>query len=229
MNDSMSDSAFGAFLAGAFTTAYELLRPGGSIYLAHADTVGEQFRTCFRQAGFHLASCIIWRKNSLVLGHSDYQWRHEPILYGWRPGEGHSWRGGRAQTTIAEFDRPAALKLADGSWQINFGDNAFIVRGRGISLELAIGDVVTEDKPLRNAEHPTMKPVALIERMLVNSTEAHDSVLDLFGGSGSTLIACEKTARKCFMMELDPAYCDVIVKRWEAATGKQATLERTNG
>lgn len=170
MNDAMSPADFDAFLAAVFKSAAHILRPGGAIYVAHADTAGEQFRAAFRGAGFHLASCLVWKKNSLVLGHSDYQWRHEPVLYGWRPGAGHSWHGGRAQTTILEFDGSPVRQLEDGSWIVQFGDDAFIVRGEGVTVELAIGDVFTEDKPIRNAEHPTMKPVSLIERMLVNST-----------------------------------------------------------
>jgi DNA modification methylase len=224
MNDSMSDSDFDAFLAAVFKAAAHVLKPGGAIYVAHADTAGEQFRAAFREAGFHLASCLVWRKNSLVLGHADYQWRHEPILYGWKPGGAHLWTGGRAQTSIQELEQPAAVRLDDGSWQVHFGDNSFIVRGADVTVEVAIGDVFTEDKPNRNAEHPTMKPVALIERMLANSTAAGATVLDQFGGSGSTMIACEKLRRRCVMMELDPRYVDVIVDRWETATGRKATL-----
>lgn len=196
----------------------------GGVDLAPFWTAGEQFRAAFRGAGFHLASCLIWKKNSLVLGHSDYQWRHEPVLYGWRPGAGHSWHGGRAQTTILEFDGSPVRQLEDGSWIVQFGDDAFIVRGEGVTVELAIGDVFTEDKPIRNAEHPTMKPVSLIERMLVNSTLPGAAVIDFFGGSGSTLVACEKLRLRCFMLELDPRYVDVIVTRWEQLTGKKAVL-----
>jgi site-specific DNA-methyltransferase (adenine-specific) len=130
--------------------------------------------------------CLIWKKQSLVMGRQDYHWRHEPCLYGWKEGAGHLWASDRKQTTILEFDRPA-----------------------------------------RSAEHPTMKPVALFEYQMLNNTKGSDSVLDSFGGSGTTLIAAEKNGRIARLMELDPRYVDVIINRWQAFTGRQATLEAT--
>ena len=224
-NDAMTEAGFEEFLRLCFTAALEVLKKGGACYVAHADTAGEKFRQCFREAGFHLAGCLIWRKNVMVLGHSDYQWRHEPILYGWRPGKAHCWYGGRKQTTIAEYAGPAVQQLEDGAWQVGYGDNAVIIRGEKLTAELVTGDIFTEEKPSRNAEHPTMKPVALVERMVLNSTAPWGNVLDLFGGSGTTLIACEKTARRCFMMEFDPAYADVICERYLTATGKMPKRE----
>jgi DNA modification methylase len=180
-NDSMDEDAFRQFLKDAFTSALAATKAGGAIYVAHADMQGHNFRLAFLAAGWSLRSCLVWAKNSLVLGRGDYQWRHEPILYGWAPGAAHEWHSDRKQTTVLEFDRPS-----------------------------------------RSAEHPTMKPVALIEYCLGNSCLPGQRVLDLFGGSGSTLIACEKTARKARLMEIDPKYCDVILKRWQDFTGKQA-------
>lgn len=161
-----------------------MLRPGGAAYICHAETEGLAFRRAFAEAGFKLSSCLIWRKNSLVLGRSDWQWAHEPILYGWKPGAAHPWYGGRDKTTVLD-----------------------------------------ENKPFRNAEHPTMKPVGLVERMVVNSTKPGQVILDLFAGSGTALIACERTARVARALEIDPRFVDVAVRRWEEFTGKQAVLE----
>ena len=193
--------------------------------MAHADTEGLNFRSAFKSAGFKLSGCLIWRKNSLVLGRSDYQWQHEPILYGWKEGAAHRWYGERNKTTIATVPGSPFAQNPDGSWQITVGETTLVVSGTNIEVHQEYPTVITEEKPKRNAEHPTMKPVALVERFLRNSTRMGDLVLDLFGGSGSTLIACEKTARINCSMELDPKFADVIVRRWQEYTGKQATLE----
>ncbi len=224
-NDSMPDSEFREFMLKAFTAAKDAVRPGGAIYVAHADTCGEQVRAAFREAGFHLASCLIWRKNALVLGHSDYQWRHEPILYGWRPGARHKFKGGRRQTSVQEFIAPRAQKMPDGSWQLTIGDDTLVIRGTDLKLELAAGTLISEDRPIRSTKHPTMKPVSLVRRLLLNSTSRGDLVLDPFGGSGSTLIACQTMNRRAALLELDPAYCDVIIERWQNATGKKAVRD----
>jgi DNA modification methylase len=183
-NDSMGDDDFRQFLQDAFATALIATKPGGAIYVAHGDMQSHNFRLAFLAAGWSLRSCLVWAKNSLVLGRGDYQWRHEPILYGWAPGAAHEWHSDRKQTTVLEFDRPS-----------------------------------------RSTDHPTMKPVPLIEYCLGNSCLPGQRVLDLFGGSGSTLIACEKTSRNARLMEIDPKYCDVIVKRWQDFTGKNAVHE----
>lgn len=182
-NDKMSDGNFRDFLVAAFTNADTVLREGGAFYIWHADSEGFNFRGAAQEAGWKVRQCLIWLKNSMVLGRQDYQWRHEPCLYGWKEGASHYWGSDRKQTTILEFDRPT-----------------------------------------KSIDHPTMKPVSLIEYQVLNSTKKDDLVLDLFGGSGSTLIACEKTGRHCRMMELDPKYCDVIIKRWQDFTGKKATM-----
>ena len=224
-NDDMSDSAFRLFLHDAFICAFAVLKPGGAAYVAHADTEGYNFRGAFRDAGFKLSGCLIWRKNSLVLGRSDYQWQHEPILYGWKEGAAHRWYGERNKTTIAEFDGQSFEQIGERSWQIRIGEQTLIVEGDALTVRDARPTVVTEEKPKRNGEHPTMKPVALIERYLLNSTKPGDVVLDLFGGSGSTMIACEKLGRAARLVELDEKFADVIVRRWQDYTGKQATLE----
>lgn len=223
-NDAMDDDSFAQFLHDVFTTLSTCVRKGTTVYVAHADTYGEQFRAAFREAGFHLASCLVWRKNVMVLGRSDYQWRHEPILYGWMPGAAHYWDGGRRQTTVAETAGPEIVQLEDGSIQVQGVDNAYVIRGREINIETLVGSVITVDKPSRSADHPTTKPVELIERQLVNSCPPGSVVVDVFGGSGSTLIACNKIGRKARLMELDPRYVDVIVRRWEDLTGQKAVL-----
>jgi DNA modification methylase len=186
-NDKMSNDEFYQFLYDAFTNMFTVTQPGGAIYIAHADSEGMNFRKAMMDAGFLLKQCIIWVKQTIVMGRQDYHWQHEPILYGWHGGGSHSWYGDRKQSTV---------------WNV--------------------------DKPARNGEHPTMKPIVLMEKAILNSSERAQIVLDLFGGSGSTLIACEKNARKCRTMELDPRYADVIVRRWQEFTKKTATLEETS-
>lgn len=180
-NDTLDDAELMAFLVDAFENARNALDKGAAFYVFHADSKGDVFRNALTKVGLTVRECLIWVKNSMVLGRQDYQWKHEPCLYGWKDGASHHWYSDRKQTTVLEFDRPSA-----------------------------------------NKEHPTMKPVALIAYLISNSTKEGDVVLDLFGGSGTTLIACEQLGRTCYMMELDPHYCDVIIQRWEDATGKKA-------
>ena len=220
-NDDMSDGKFRQFLIDAFISMWKALKPGASIYVAHADTEGFNFRHAFKNADFKLSGCLIWKKNSLVLGRSDYQWIHEPILYGWKKGASHKWYGGRKQTTLTDFKEQLFEQIEDGKYKITVGDKLLIINGNVIVEELNTS-IITEPKPKRSSEHPTMKPVALIERMIESSSRSGEMVLDLFGGSGSTLITCQKINRKAYLMELDPKYCDVIVKRWEEFTGKKA-------
>lgn len=224
-NDNMEAGAFRRFLVDAFAAAFSVMRAGAPIYVAHADTEGLAFRKAFADAGFKLSGCLVWVKPSLVLGRSDYQWRHEPILYGWKPGAGHSWYGGRANTTVIEHKGESVRIMPDGSVQIDVGGQVVVVEGEKLTMRSVDSSVIRADKPAKNADHPTMKPVQLIKDMLANSSVGGDSVLDLFGGSGSTLIACQEMGRKARLMELDPRFVDVIVRRWETFTGKEAVLE----
>lgn len=224
LNDSMSAGAFRDFLGRAFAALFSVLADGAAVYVAHADTEGEAFRAAFRQAGFKLASCLIWRKNVHVLGRSDYHWQHEPILYGWKPTGGHAFFGGRRQTTMLEA-LPGAVLLDDGRVRIPAGDDVYLVSGADLSVEVVPGSVISEDKPARNPDHPTMKPVALLERFIRNSSRPGGLVIDPFGGSGSTLVACERLGRACRTLELDPKFADVIVRRWQEATGGVAMGE----
>lgn len=177
-NDNMADDAFYQFLLDAFTQMEHTMADDASIYVFHADTEGLNFRKAFSDAGFYLSGTCIWKKQSLVLGRSPYQWQHEPCLFGWKKSGKHQWYAGRKETTIWEFD-----------------------------------------KPKKNSDHPTMKPVPLIAYPIMNSSMINCIVLDPFGGSGSTLIACEQTGRICHTIELDEKYCDVIVNRYQEQIG----------
>lgn len=224
-NDDMADSEFRDFLLAAYSCMFIAMKPGAPIYVAHADTEGYNFRSAFKQAGFKLSGCLIWRKDSLVLGRSDYQWIHEPILYGWKEGSKHRWYGGRKQTTMIDLGENSPFKrLEDGRYSIQIGDRLMIIDGSA-AIEELVPSVINEPKPKKSAEHPTMKPVALIERMLKHSARKGDLILDLFGGSGSTMMAAERLGMSSCLMELDPKFVDVIVKRWEDYTGRKAVRE----
>lgn len=183
-NDAMAGDEFRRFLAAAFSSATDALKPGAAFYIWHAGLEGYNFLGACADIGLQVRQYLIWKKHCMVLGRQDYQWIHEPCLYGWKDGAAHRWTSDRKQVTVLEFDRP-----------------------------------------MRNADHPTMKPVAMIAYQLCNNSAPGDVVLDSFGGSGTTLIAAEKTGRVARLMELDPRYCDVIIRRWQAYTGQQAVHE----
>jgi len=223
-NDDMDDGKFAEFLRAAFTAMFTAMKPGAAVYVAHADTEGLNFRAAFTAAGLKLSGCLIWRKDSLVLGRSDYQWQHEPILYGWKPGSKHRWYGGRKQTTVQEFGDGSPFKqLADGRWQVQIGDRVLIVDGQA-KVDEFVSTLIREAKPKRSDAHPTMKPTGLIERMLKHSARPGDIVLDPFGGSGSTMVAAERLGMSARLIELDSKYADVIVRRWQEYSGRRATL-----
>jgi site-specific DNA-methyltransferase (adenine-specific) len=217
-NDSMADADFCRFLTNAFSAMSASMKPGCSFYIWHADSEGYNFRRACVNAGLQVRQCLIWVKDRLVLGRQDYQWKHEPCLYGWKDGGPHYWAGGRKQrTTITAVDL-YELRNKTESELLRF------IEEHWCDLEPTETSVLYEEKPTRNGEHPTMKPIKLIGRLVRNSSQDGGIVLDTFGGSGSTLIACEQLGRACRMMELDPRYVDVIVSRWEQFTGKKAIL-----
>jgi DNA modification methylase len=183
-NDKMSDMGFRDLLRRAFSMIAGCMKPGAGIYVAHAETERLNVQRAFGGAGFKLSSCLIWRKDSFVLGRADYHWQHEAILYGWKEGASHRWHGSRSESTILDYPRPA-----------------------------------------RSEMHPTMKPVELVANLIRNSSAEGDVVIDAFGGAGSTLIAAHKEARVARLVELDPMYVDVIVRRWQAYTGESAQRE----
>lgn len=226
-NDDMSDSDFAQFLSDVFTAAAAVTKPGGACYVAHSKTERMNFTKAFLDAGFHLSGNLIWRKNTFTLSRSDYQWQHEPILYGWKEGAAHRWYGGRNKTSILEFGGLPFEQIGENKWQFVMGETALVISGEGLQVEELRGSVLFEEKPARNSDHPTMKPVALVERMLSNSAKKGDVVLDMFGGSGSTMIACERLNMRAHLMELDPKFCDVIVKRWQEFTGREAIHEES--
>lgn len=227
MNDKMSGDKFFSFLLSAFQAMLAVVKNGGGIYVCHADGAGNEFRKAFADAGFLLKQILVWVKNTFVIGRQDYHWQHEPILYGWKPGAKHNWCGNRKQATaIRPGDAVAVEEDGSGNYNLSFTVGFSCIRIKVPSYEVIArsenGDVWLFDKPLRNKEHPTMKPVALCARAIINSSRKGDIVADLFGGGGATLIASEQLDRRCFMMELDPRYCDVIVDRWEKLTGLKA-------
>lgn len=183
-NDNMESDKFYQFLLDAFVNMEQAMASDASIYVFHADTEGLNFRKAFIDAGFYLSGCCIWKKPSLVLGRSPYQWQHEPCLYGWKKKGKHQWYSGRKETTVWEFE-----------------------------------------KSKKNSEHPTMKPITLLAYPITNSTMSNAIVLDPFGGSGSTLIACEQTDRICYTIELDEKFCDVIVNRYLEQVGTDTEIK----
>ena len=210
-NDNMEDAAFRKFLVAAFENAVYSLKPGGAFHIWHADSEGYNFRSACREAGMRVRQCLIWVKNSMVMGRQDYQWKHEPCLYGWKDGAAHYFVDDRTQTTVIE-DKGIDLK--------KLKKEEMLALLQEIYSDKISTTVIHEDKPLRNDEHPTMKPIKLLARQVRNSSRPGELVLDLFGGSGSTLITCEQLGRICYTMELDERYCDVIVKRYLKFTGK---------
>ena len=171
-NDKQTDGDFYKFLYDFYTALGSYTKVGGAWYVWHADSEGANFRKAMSDSGIMVKQCLIWVKNSMVMGRQDYQWKHEPCLYGWKEGAAHGWYSDRKQTTILNFDRPQ-----------------------------------------RNAEHPTMKPIPLFAYQIGNSSKQGDIVADGFGGSGTTMVACHQMNRKAYLVEFDPKYCQVIVDR----------------
>jgi DNA modification methylase len=220
--DDQKDQAFRGFLLRAFEQMFRCAKGGASIYVAHADREGLNFYRSFREAGFKLSNCLVWRKSSLILGRCDYQSQHEPVLYGWKPTASHKFYGGRKQTTVQNLGPDVTVeRTAEGAWKILIEGRQFIFTGGELQVQELPTTVLYCDKPTA-PEHPTMKPIALVSRFLNNSSIPGQVVLDPFGGSGSTLMACEKSGRKARLIEIEEKYCDVIVKRWETATGRKA-------
>ena len=226
-NDNMPTEEFNEFLLAVMKNLLKVTAPGGAIYVCHADSAGSDFRGAMTKAGWSLRQCLIWAKNQFTLGRQDYQWQHEPILYGWKPDAGHNFYGGRRQSTVIPSLFPVTVtEDVDGKKLVtfNFGIGQVVLKVPEyivVDTEDA-ATVVHVEKPARNGEHPTMKPLALCAKFIANSSLEGQSVIDLFGGSGSTMMAAEQIGRKCYTMELDPRYCDVIIRRYEEMTGNKA-------
>lgn len=213
-NDVMGEGAFFEFLLRAFSNMEVFMREGAAIYVFHADIEGFTFRHAFDAAGLKLSQVLIWEKNNFVLGRQDYQWRHEPILYGWKEGAKHYFINDRTQDTVileddVDFDSMKKIELVQYIKDLmhRYSD---------------LTTVLFEKKPMSSAMHPTMKPLELIAKLMKNSSKKGWNVGDFFGGSGSTLMAAEQLGRNAYMMEYDEHYASVIIKRWEDFTGQQA-------
>lgn len=214
-NDNMDSASFQDFLTTAFDNMQEHLRAGGAFYIWYASRTHMEFEQALINVGLEVRQQLIWKKNVMVLGRQDYQWKHEPCLYGWKAGASHYFINTRTLTTVFEDDelnldemkkdelKELIKKILDNYQEVT---------------------VIDEKKPARSDLHPTMKPIKLIARLVRNSSRVGENVLDLFGGSGSTLIACEQLNRRCYMMEYDPRYADVIIDRWEEFTKQKAVL-----
>lgn len=212
MNDKFNDNAaFQMFLEDSLGAADSQMKPGAAWYIWHADLNGNPFRSAIETIDWSLREVLIWVKNTFTLGRQDYQWQHEPCLYGWKPGAAHYFRDIRTESTTIDDEKELA--------ELSKKELAELVLHYRSVLP---NTIVREDKPLRSEEHPTMKPVKLIAKLIGNSSRERERVIDIFGGSGTTMIACEQLNRICYMMELDPHYADVIIERWEKFTGKKA-------
>lgn len=184
-NDDLPPDRFEDFLTRSFSASKKMMQPGAGFYIWYAGNMAEQAMRAARSAGWRIRETLIWNKNHFTLGRQDYQWKHEHCIYGWNDGAPHYWAGGRAQSTVLDFDRPT-----------------------------------------RSVDHPTMKPIPLFDRLIRNSCPPGGVVYDPFGGSGTTLLACEQNGRTCWMVELDPRFVTVIIRRWEAMTGEKAVMIR---
>jgi site-specific DNA-methyltransferase (adenine-specific) len=214
-NDDMENTKFQEFLTSCFKNLEKSLKPGGSFYVWYASRQHINFEQSLKKAGFSVRQQLIWNKNTFILGRQDYHWKHEPCLYGWKDGAAHYFAEDRTQSTIFQDKKIDVKKMKREELENTLEQ---------LIEEKANTTVIDADKPHVNDLHPTMKPIKLIGKLIANSSKTDQLVLDLFGGAGSTLIAAEQLGRKCFIMEFDPRYSDVIIKRWEKLTGLEAQL-----
>jgi len=211
-NDNMDNESFKNFLHGAFNCATKSLKPGGAFYVWYADSEDINFRTACIDNDLMIKQCLIWVKNSFNLGRQDYKWKHEPCLYGWKNGASHYF--------IEEYNHPTVIEDELDIDKMKKEDLKKLVEE--LLADQTPTTVIHEHKPVKNDLHPTMKPLKMCASLIRNSSNPGEIVLDLFGGSGSTLITCEQLKRNCYMMEYDPVYVDVIIQRWENFTGEKA-------
>lgn len=204
LNDDMSDEEYDQVLQSWSAMAFQLTKPGGPIYVAHAEGYGASVRSAFKKAGWYIAQCLVWVKNTATLGRQDYQWQHEPILYGWKPGAGHFWQGGYCQKTVIDDE----VNLSKLSKQ----ELVAIINDQRNALDTT---VIREPKGKSEGLHPTVKPVSIVARQIWNSSKRGDTIVDFFGGSGTTMVAAEQIGRRAIVTELDPKYCAVILERMQ--------------
>lgn len=212
-NDSMEEDEFSKFLKEVFSNIKELLKPGGAFYVWHADRNRFIFSKSLRDAGLEERQNLIWIKNNITIGRSDYQWKHEPCLYGWKEGAAHYFIADFTNTSVYD-DVPNLARMNKNELK-EYAKKLLEIIEDGTTI-------MREDKPLTSPLHPTMKPITLIAKQIKNSSKKGELVLDLFGGSGTTLIAAEQTGRRSRIIELDPIYVDIIIARWEKFTGQKA-------
>lgn len=212
-NDNMSDGNFEEFLTAAFTNLKDALKPGGAFYIWYAIMKQQNFETSLHNAGIEHRQVLIWNKNTLVMGRQDYQWKHEPCLYGWKEGAAHYFIDDRTQTTVIEDARQDFKKMKK---------EELVKLLEDIFSDKVSTSIINEAKPSASELHPTMKPIKLFARLIKNSSKQGELVLDLFGGSGTTIMACEQLNRTAYTMEYDPRYVDAIIERWEQFTGEKA-------
>ena len=212
-NDNMKSEDFFYFLQSAFQNLSNSLREGGSFYIWYASCETLNFYSAVKEAGLLAKQELIWRKNHFTLGRQDYQWAHEPCIYGWKEGAGHYFTESRKECTVFD-DFPMGYASMPKEDLVAWVKDYFENRDSGTMLYA--------NKPAKDDLHPTMKPLSLIATLIKNSSEKGQLILDLFGGSGSTLMCCEQLDRKCYMMEYDPKFVDVIIERWESFTGRKA-------
>lgn len=211
-NDNMESSEFRKFLNDAFNCASKSLKPGGAFYVWHADSETINFRETCQENGLMIKQCLIWVKNGFCFGRQDYKWKHEPCLYGWKEGAAHYF--------VEEFNHPTVIEDMLDFDKMKKEEMKKLLQE--IYSDKVATTVIHEDKPLKNDLHPTMKPLKMCGELIRHSSRKEELVLDLFGGSGSTLIVCEQIKRRCNMMEYDEKYATVIVDRWEQLTGRKA-------
>lgn len=209
-NDNMDDSEFNVFLIKAFANMYQSLKSGGVFYVWHGQTKSDIFIQTLRKNQLEIREMLIWNKDRLVMGRQDYQWKHEGCVYGWKDGASHYFIDDRKQTTVFEDKKPDIKKMKK---------EELVKLLEEIYSDKQSTTIINEERPGVSEEHPTMKPVKLIARQVKNSSRIDEKVLDLFGGSGTTLITCEQLNRKCYMMEYDPHYISVIIERYINFTG----------
>lgn len=219
-NDDMENDKFLEFLTSAFNCLEKSLKPGGVFYVWFASREHINFETALNNNNLQVRQELIWNKNSLIIGRQDYQWKHEPCLYGWKEGASHYFVDDRSLTTVIEDKKPDIKKMKKEEMQKLLEE---------IYSDKQSTTIINEDKPSVNDLHPTMKPIKLIARQVKNSSRSGESVLDLFGGSGSTIITCEQLKRNCYMMEFDPKYVQVIIERYIAFTGKEVYRLNNDG
>lgn len=218
MNDSMDDASFSLFLRAAFAPAAEAMRPGAPFYVWHASRTQATFEASLNACGLEVREQLVWRKSAITLGRQDYQWKHEPCFYGWKEGAARTWNADRKQTTVLELSPPGLEFDSDGNALLEVNGVIYRIKADALLEEMPT-TVMSFPKPMASRLHPTMKPVALFKYLMGNSSATGAAVLDSFGGSGTTIIAAEATGRTAYCMELDPAYADVIRKRFNKLAG----------